>query len=298
MDYIDPQFKVEFHGVADPQAIVRGPNVRFTVLTPKLIRLEYSSTNQFEDRPTLTFWHRKLPVPTYDVEKTEDAIEIHTEALTLRYRLNATGFARNSLSIEVKSTHKTWRPSLIPKGNLGGTKRTLDMADGWQTLDLGLMSLDGWSVIDDSRNPVFQEDGWFVTRSLAGQEYQDLYFFGYGLEYRACLQDYCKLAGDVPLIPRWILGNWWSRYYQYSDTALKTLMSQFEGQQVPLSVCIVDMDWHIVENPYTSGWTGYTWNEKYFPQPAEFIQWLHQKGLRMALNLHPADGVHPHEDHA
>ena len=56
------------------------------------------------------------------------------------------------------------------------------------------------------------------------------------------------------------------------------------------------MDWHIVENPYTAGWTGYTWDKKYFPQPVEFIQWLHQKGLRTALNLHPADGVHPHED--
>jgi alpha-glucosidase (family GH31 glycosyl hydrolase) len=296
MDYIDPQFKVAFHGAADPQAVVSGPNVRFTVLTPKLIRLEYSSTNQFEDRPTLTFWHRKLPVPAFDVEKTEETIEIHTEALTLCYRLKAAGFTRSSLSIEVKSTHKTWRPSMVSKGNLGGTKRTLDMADGWQPLDLGLMSRDGWSIIDDSRNPVFKENSWFTTRNLAGREYQDLYFFGYGHEYRTCLQDYCRLTGDVPLIPRWILGNWWSRYYQYSDTALKMLMGQFERQQVPLSVCIVDMDWHIVENSYTSGWTGYTWNEEYFPQPEEFIQWLQQKGLRTALNLHPADGVHPHED--
>jgi hypothetical protein len=194
MDYIDGQFKVAFHAVADPQAIVNGPNVRFTVLTPKLIRLEYSSTNQFEDRPTLTFWHRILPVPVFDAQKTEETIEIHTEALTLRYRINANGFTRSSLSIEVKSTHKTWRPSMAPKGNLWGTKRTLDMTDGWQRLDLGLMSRDGWSVIDDSKNPVFEEDGWFATRNLAGQEYQDLYFFGYGHEYRACLQDYCKLT--------------------------------------------------------------------------------------------------------
>ena len=63
MDHIDKQFKLDFQAVANAQAIVTGPNVRFTVLTPQLIRLEYSATNQFEDRPTLTFWHRQLPVP-------------------------------------------------------------------------------------------------------------------------------------------------------------------------------------------------------------------------------------------
>ena len=296
MNYIDPHFRVEFDAVADPQAIVQISQARFTVLTSRLIRLEYSSTNQFEDRPSLTFWNRKLPVPSFELIKTDDSVEIRTDALTLRYRMNTMGFTRSSLSIEVKSTQKIWRPTVLPKGNLGGTKRTLDEADGWQKLDLGVLSRDGWSVIDDSQNPVFTDRSWFATRELVAQKYQDLYFFGYGHEYRACLQDYCKLTGDVPLIPRWVLGNWWSRYYTYTDTALKTLMNQFEEQQIPLSVCIVDMDWHVVENPYTAGWTGYTWNKEFFPQPDEFIQWLHQKGLRTALNLHPADGVHPHED--
>jgi alpha-glucosidase len=140
MDYIDKQFKLDFQAVADPQAIATGPNVRFTVLTPQLIRLEYSATNQFEDRPTLTFWHRQLPVPAYDVKKDDSAIKIYTDALTLSYDIKATGFRRSSLSIEVKSIEKTWRPSALPKSNLRGTKRTLDMADGWQRLDLGLIS--------------------------------------------------------------------------------------------------------------------------------------------------------------
>jgi alpha-glucosidase (family GH31 glycosyl hydrolase) len=28
-----------------------------------------------------------------------------------------------------------------------------------------------------------------------------------------------------------------------------------------------------------------------------FINWLHSKGLKTALNLHPADGIYPHEEH-
>jgi hypothetical protein len=56
------------------------------------------------------------------------------------------------------------------------------------------------------------------------------------------------------------------------------------------------MDWHITGSdlPY-GGWTGYTWNEKLFPNHREFLQFLHELGLKTALNLHPAMGVYPHE---
>jgi alpha-glucosidase (family GH31 glycosyl hydrolase) len=57
------------------------------------------------------------------------------------------------------------------------------------------------------------------------------------------------------------------------------------------------MDWHITDTGNdSSGWTGYTWNRDLFPDPAGFIARLHEQGLRTALNLHPADGVYPHEE--
>ena len=74
-------------------------------------------------------------------------------------------------------------------------------------------------------------------------------------------------------------------------------MEEFREREFPLSVCIVDMDWHTTQTGNRSvGWTGYTWNRDLFPDPAGFIAWLHEQGLRTALNLHPADGVHPHEE--
>jgi alpha-glucosidase (family GH31 glycosyl hydrolase) len=73
-------------------------------------------------------------------------------------------------------------------------------------------------------------------------------------------------------------------------------MLEFQRHEIPLSVCIVDMDWHITDTGNASnGWTGYTWNEDLFPDPPAFIDWLHQNGLKTALNLHPAMGVWPHE---
>ncbi len=74
-------------------------------------------------------------------------------------------------------------------------------------------------------------------------------------------------------------------------------MAEFRTREFPLSVCIVDMDWHTTQTGNRSvGWTGYTWNRELFPDPAGLIAWLHGQGLRTALNLHPADGVHPHEE--
>ncbi|MFQ5419269.1 MAG: TIM-barrel domain-containing protein, partial [Anaerolineae bacterium] len=112
-----------------------------------------------------------------------------------------------------------------------------------------------------------------------------------------------QIAGAVPLIPRWALGNWWSRYWEYTQDELQALMTEFRAHETPLSVCVVDMDWHVIDvgdyqgevKGFHPGWTGYTWNKEFFPDPDSFIRWLHEQGLKTALNLHPADGVLPHE---
>ena len=126
-----------------------------------------------------------------------------------------------------------------------------------------------------------------------------MYFFGYGHDYTAAVQDYYRLTGTPGMLPAFALGNWWSRYHAYTDQEYLGLMDSFRRHDVPLSVGIVDMDWHIVQvdNPktYGSGWTGYTWNKELFPDYRAFIRELHDRGLRTALNLHPALGIRPWE---
>src|SRR5688500_18689993 len=74
-------------------------------------------------------------------------------------------------------------------------------------------------------------------------------------------------------------------------------MDRFRDDGIPLSVAVLDMDWHLVDiDPtYGSGWTGYTWNTDLFPDPAGFLGELHDRGLATSLNVHPAEGVHAHE---
>mgnify|MGYP002713124183 CR=1 FL=1 len=275
-----------------PEAVIYAGNARFTVLTPRLIRLEYHPAGTFEDRPSQTMWYRQQPKPDFTLTQNGDQIIIETESFRLSYHAQA-AFSAENLSIYVKQTDAEWHPGDVNTGNLKGTTRTLDFINGYTPLNDGLISRDGWSLVDDSNTFIINDDEWLEARDGAGI---DWYFFAYGQDYKTGLRDYCLVSGDIPMIPRWILGNWWSRYWAYTQEELMSLIEDFEAHQIPLSICIVDMDWHVTQTGNTSsGWTGYTWNKDLFPNPQALIDFFHEKGLRTSLNLHPADGIHPHE---
>ena len=210
--------------VANPNATVVCGNARFTVLTPELIRMEWSADGKFEDNKTLTFVNRNLPVPKFTKSVNKSGATIKTDALTLRYRNNGQPFDAKNLDISLKVNGKNvkWTPGMDNPGNLKGTTRTLDRAYGYKfrkgsEMEDGLISRDGWVVVDDSSNILLTPDDshweeWVKTRSEG--ERQDLYFFGYGHNYKKALNDYQKVAGKAMLPPKYTLGYWWSRYWQ------------------------------------------------------------------------------------
>ncbi len=296
---------------ADPAAVVKVGNARFTVLTDRLIRMEWASDGFFEDRATLTFVNRRLPVPAFKKSVSGEGCTIDTGALKLTYRGGE--FRPESLSVEGKGF--SWRYGDEDKGNLLGTTRTLDGVGQWKDLlgrmEKGILSRDGWAVVNDSYRHVFVpvEDhwkDWVEERKRAGGS-RDLYFFGYGHDYKGCLGDYIKVAGRIPLPPRWAFGFWWSRYWLYTDTEIRELLDQMLSVGMPIDVFVIDMEWHetwgIMNRPdpidefgQMHGWTGYTWNRRLFPDPKSTLDYLHSNGCKVALNLHPASGIQPFEE--
>jgi Glycosyl hydrolases family 31 len=137
-------------------------------------------------------------------------------------------------------------------GDLGGTCRTLDEADGfarreWAShrrrrnvrLGNGLLSRRAGVVfVDDTARPVFTDDGWFEARQ-GSEEYVDCYALASGTEYAGALREFTKVAGRIPMVPRAYLGNWWSRYHQYTDEELRGVLLTFQELGVPLSMCII-----------------------------------------------------------
>ena len=274
-----------------------GKNYRITILTPRLIRMEYDPEGRFEDRPTQMAQDRHFaPVP-YHYWKTEKGIEIRTAGVNLFY--DERPFSAAGLWAENRSAcrgiYTTWHFGDPVTENLGGTARTLDEADGETPLCPGILSrLCGYSVLDDSHSPVLLENGWYEPRR---DHIFDLYLFCYGTDYRQALKDYFHLCGTTPLLPRCALGNWWSRFYAYTDHEYLALMDTFRQKGIPLSVAVLDMNWHITDaGPEGRGWTGYTWDHALIGDPGAFLEQLHQRGLKVTLNLHPAEGIQAHEE--
>ncbi len=316
--------------VADPRAVVTLGDARFSVLTSRLIRMEWDAAGRFEDHASFVFLNRKLPVPNFTHTLTKrsgrETLTIQTDALKLTYSPTARAngkFDAANLQIEFPLDGKkvVWHPGLPDTGNLQGTTRTLDGAKGDQTkepIGPGLISRDGWVVVDDSDRPLFNSADFSFTQGESSPwpwvllrpagERQDWYFFGYGHDYKQALGDFVRVAGPITLPPRFAFGTWWSRYWSYTDQELDDLVHGFRENDVPLDVLVIDMDWHPTfgvkwwdnqkdASGHSLGWTGYSWNHFLFPDPADFLQRIHDDGLKVTLNVHPASGIQPWEDH-
>ncbi len=282
------QMRVDAAPIASNVITIGG--VRITVITPRLIRVEQGA---FTDDATTVVLCRSFCDCTPAITRTGDALSINTGALTLEY---CAGAPLATLTIRrMEHPAFTWHYGQKPLQNLKGTTSTLDCVNGACPLEDGLCAIDGFALLDDSASPRMTAEGWFAGRKPC----TDVYFFGYGHDYTAAVQDYYRLTGAPGMLPAFALGNWWSRYHAYTDEEYLGLMDSFHRHDVPLSVGIVDMDWHLVkvgDKENGDGWTGYTWNKELFPDYRAFLNGLHDRGLKTALNLHPRDGVRYWDD--
>ena len=278
---------------------VQGSNYRFTLLTERLIRLEYSSSGVFEDRNTQLVANREFGPVAFEVHRDRNGHQVEIESKYFHLYYDGGPFAASNLHIDAKYQYtlhdSRWYFGEHVSGNLGGTNPTLDLVDGDTPIRDGIMSRDGYAYLDDTDSFAL-EDNHFVHRN---PEEADGYFFAYGRNYREELSDYYRLSGKTPLIPRYALGNWWSRYYRYTQHEYLELMERFDDEQVPISVAMIDMDWHRTDDVparFGSTWTGYSWNRKLFPDPWRFLQELRKQHRHVSLNTHPAGGIRAFED--
>lgn len=309
-----PGMSQDYQAAADPAAIVHSGGARFTVLTDGLIRMEYASDSIYTDQASLTFVNRRLPVPAYKVVHLDGKLRIETDLLTLIYTEYSGPFSEKNLRIDYNDGARkfSWRPGMRDHQNLKGTTRTLDGVSGKFSLmgmkkiklDDGILSRSGWTVVDDAGRPLFDSSEWPWVEARKSIE-QDLYFFGYGSHYKKALFDFTQVAGKISMPPLYAFGVWYSRYWAYTETEMKDIVEGYEKNDLPLDVMVIDMDWHLTEksspevfaryDPKPNGWTGFTWEKKYFSDHEEFLKWLHDHRLKSCLNLHPAAGVQAHE---
>lgn len=293
------QGNVEFAGKA-----------RFTLLTDRMVRCEWSEDGSFEDRPSLTFITRDMPPVKHTFTRNGDGAVIATD----RMRLEWMGGAFTPANLTVNGVAVLSED----KENLLGTMRTIDkrssIKDLLPRMERGILSRRGVAVVDDTATPLFVRGGdywkeWVEERPKREKgAYRDITVFAYGHDYKGCLGDYVKVAGRIPLPPRWAFGYWWSRFWNDSESDYRQIVREMNSVGIPMDVCVIEMYWHenwnIADRPDIRqplggqmwGWGGYTWNRRYFPDPAGMFRFLHDEGLKAPLNMHPACGIPDCED--
>ncbi len=282
--------------------LIVGGCTRFTVIHPNCIRIEHNPDGTFVDEPSLFAIHRNARCPDFQMTDDGREVVIDTGAIRLRYLEDGKALGPRNLSARIRRGEQwvVWKPGLRNRANLGGTAETLDAWTGARALDDGLLSRDGWYLLDDSTGPL-QVDGWVAGRSKQGR---DWYLFGYGRDYRAAFQAFAAIASKAPMPRRYTLGSWYSRYWPYSSDDFRQIVEEYTKKDFPLDMIVMDMDWHITNQREAFGpdappdgqvWTGFTWDRKLLPDAEELLKWFHREGVHVTLNDHPADGVQPHE---
>lgn len=282
---------VQFHfnleqGKANPSAVVKGNNYRFTILSERLIRIEYSKSGMFVDNPTQLVLNRNFFVPKFDINQDSKYLEISTKYFKLAY------------TKEMPITSSTLRVSLIGTDSMwyyGHPEiKTYDASllsfEGKEKYLKGIYSVEGFSCIDDSKSLLLDASGNFVKKA---NDTTDLYLFMYKDDFDLALKDYISLTGKPQLLPRYALGNWWSKNYDYKEETLNKLFNRFDKEKIPISILLLDTDWHVTANKYV---TGYSFNRNLIPSPNLFVEAMHKRGVRVGLNINPIEGIYPHEE--
>ncbi len=303
----------ETHPIANCKNIIFWQDYRVTVLTDRLFRIEKNNEKIFRDDATQVVWFRNTKPQAFTIYENQDGFFIKTERCKLCLKRSI-----QDCCVEIDGK----KVPLNNTENLKGTYRTLDRCNGNRyipsklnkngreydiELNDGVCSKNGVAVFDDAKSLSLDENGEVLPVCGKGE---DLYVFAYGNDYKNAVKALYLICGAVPVVPRFALGNWWSRYHEYTDKEYLRLLQKFENHNVPLTVATIDMDWHYSVNideelgitksgkntPYyvgegSMGWTGYTWNKNLFPNYKKFLAKVKEKGVKITLNLHPADGV-------
>ncbi len=295
------QFHIDLEKLkCNNNSIIQGAKYRISILTERLIRLEYNKNGLFNDLATELVIFRNFDKPLFEVKEREGGIlEINTKYFKLEYIKEMPFYNKGinpskNLKVSTTGTDNYWYYGHPEVKNYFGSNNVLSK-NANDKVNRGLYSLDGFVSFDDSNTLRINELGTIVSPN---PDSIDIYLFVYGKDFGLAISDYFKLTGMPSFIPRYALGNWWCRDQAYSTENVDELLDKFNQIEVPIAVLLLDKDWHkrgTVNKSLTV--SGYSFNQDLFPNPKEFIDGLHNKGIRLGLSIDPSEGIYPFENY-
>jgi oligosaccharide 4-alpha-D-glucosyltransferase len=99
------------------------------------------------------------------------------------------------------------------------------------------------------------------------------------------IDNYTDLTGKQPLIPRWALGNFASRFGYHSQKEVTETVNKFVEEEIPLDAVIIDIYWF---GKHIKGHMGnLEFLKDSFPTPKQMIKDFKDKGVKTILVTEP-----------
>lgn len=106
-----------------------------------------------------------------------------------------------------------------------------------------------------------------------------------GDSWTGLIDNYTDLTGKQPLPPRWVLGNFSSRFGYHSQKEVEATVQKFRDEKIPLDAVIIDIFW------FGKDIQGHMGNLEFlkdsFPNPVQMIKDLKAKDVNTILVTEP-----------
>ena len=154
---------------ARDENIIKGDKYRFTVLSERLIRLEYSDNGVFVDEPTELVLYRDNEKVKFEFQDNDKYILIRTKYFKLTYLKNKpfSGSKINpiaNLKVELLNSDRIWYYGHPEIRNYGTPYLSFEDTDNKLKLKRGLYSIEGFASIDDSKSKILNQNNELISR--------------------------------------------------------------------------------------------------------------------------------------
>jgi alpha-glucosidase (family GH31 glycosyl hydrolase) len=226
----------------------------------------------------ISYWHHDKPVisENWGYEKAEDSEKIHFNLTTdeLLYGAGARALGMN---------RRGYRLQLYNRAHYGYEEHselmnyTMPMVVSNKCYAIHFDNAQiGYLDLDSKKNNVLTYEtigGRKTYQVIVGDDWKDL------------LSEYTNLTGHQPMPPRWVFGNFASRFGYHSEAEARNVVNQFRKDSIPLDAIIFDLYWFGKEIQGTLGNLSFYTDS--FPHPKEMISDFKNQGVKTVLITEP-----------
>ena len=238
--------------------------IKISALTTNLLKIEFSKEKQVFEKNTEFYNNDRDVKNNFSAFISKDTLFFNTDSIQLFCKIQES-FENFNLNIKFLNNN-IWKS--VQFNNTDSI--IVSLKHNRNVYDRGVK--DGYLLFNLNE---IQKSG---KKNQSGFEF---YFMNFGKNFKLALTNYFQLNGKMPMIPRWALGTWYSDYWKYSDEELKKVLNRFKEERIPVDVILLNEGWHKQDLDSTQ------WELNLFPQPEEFVSWVHDKGMKIGIKSHP-----------